>query len=250
MTAIQLNNQYSYTSRGITITPDPPQVGVEAVIALELSNTGTQPLTVRRIEPMVAQFGMGVTWEQLPLLGPLSIAPNQVERVVVSWTPGVGGHRCLRANIYTDLSSSPVRVGRNMRVIESETATQFLWGVPFALGNPQDQPAPVLLALKHDPLVQASLVIKERLVFSGEAIELAAREEAQGTLLLLAETKDALESTIDVEAFIRGQFLDGLEVTLRKPALERGDQADRPLFTMHNEAIEVGSSLAGSARHE
>lgn len=246
MTAIQLNNRHSYTSQGIAITPDPPQVGIPATITLELSNTGTQPLTVQRIEPMVAQFGMGLTWERLSPLEPFTIAPNQVERVDIHWTPSIGGHRCLRAYIYTDLSESPLRVGRNMRVIESETATQFLWRVPFAPGNPQDRPAPVLLALKHDPHVQASLVIKERLLLSGETVELAAREEAQGTLLLLAEAKDALESAITVEAFIQGQFLDGVEVTIRKPALEQTDQANRPLFTTHNEPIEIQSGMAAN----
>jgi hypothetical protein len=244
MTAVQLNhNRHSYTSHSITITPNPPQVGIPATITLELSNTGTEPLTVQRIESRVAQFGMGVPWETLTPLGPFTIAPKQVKHVTIEWTPSVGGHRCLQALIYTDLSPSPVRIGRNMYIIDAKTTTQPLWEVPFAIGNPTDQPAPVLLRIEHDPHIQALLLVKNRVLYPGETIELVAKEEAQGNLLLWAETPDALNSAIAVEAFINGQFLDGIEVTVRKPAHKPGNEAEDTQSGMQSPLTEIANPL-------
>src|SRR5207248_5486189 len=97
-----------------------------------LKNTAEKPTTVTRIDTMIALFGMGVRWEQLPSVGPLHLPadPNHIEEVKMQWTPLQGGHRCVRSHIYTDAFPGPIMVGCNLHVIEAE-AEQTRWRVPF-----------------------------------------------------------------------------------------------------------------------
>ena len=149
MEAIQLNGlmqPHRYACRGISVNPDPPRVGEVTTLALALKNSGSQPITIKRIEFMVAQFGMGVRWEQLPAVEQLTLpaSPAHIEEIAVQWTPTIGGHRCVRAAIHSDVLPHPLRIGRNLHVIES-TAERNFWQVPFRLGNPENERMPVVL---------------------------------------------------------------------------------------------------------
>src|SRR5712692_2329155 len=147
MDAIQLNGSarhHPYACRSLVVTPNPPQVGVVTTLALRLTNPGPGPIVVNRIEMMVARFGMGVGWEELPAIGPLHLPEdrNHIEEVSIEWTPTEGGHRCVRAAIHVDSLPLPLRVGRNLEVLES-TGERAMWRVPFRLGNPTHERAPV-----------------------------------------------------------------------------------------------------------
>src|SRR2546422_4184141 len=147
MDAIYLNNvarPHRYACAAILVNPDPPQVGVPTNILLRLKNPSHKPITISRIETMVAQFGMGVRWEQLPAVGPFQLPADQPEEITIQWTPLKGGHRCIRAAIHIETIPEPLRVGRNLHVIESE-AERTIWRVPFHLGNPEDRRMAIVL---------------------------------------------------------------------------------------------------------
>ncbi|MBA2287002.1 MAG: hypothetical protein H0W02_16135 [Ktedonobacteraceae bacterium] len=229
MEAIQLNNgryhvaraSLRYTCGGIFVTPDPPQVGVATTLGLYLKNAGTEPVTVSRVETMVAQFGMGVAWEHLPSLGPFHLPANSehVEEVTCEWTPLTGGHRCVRALIHVETLPQPLRVGRNLQVIEAQ-AERSHWRIPFRLGNPEAERKPVVLEIVGNmrDVVDAHVLVNSRLVRAGESVWLDAREEVDAALLVGTRTESAFASVNTIEATIDGRFIDGIQVVIHRPA--------------------------------
>ncbi len=212
----------AYSSQSIAVTPDPPRVGEVTTITMHLKNPGPEPATVSRIETMIAQFGMGMRWEKLPVVGPFQLPadPNHIEEVKLEWTPKQGGHRCLRANIHIETLPDPLRIGRNLQVIESE-AERARWHVPFRLGNPAAEPMPVALEIGGENLdgLVAHMLVGQRMIQPGEQIWLNPGEEVDAQLLVRARTDDAVASIHTVEAFINGRFLDGIQVEIHRPAL-------------------------------
>jgi len=186
---------------------------------LRLTNPGPGPIVVKRIEMMVARFGMGVAWEELPALGPLHLPedPNHIEEVSVEWTPTEGGHRCVRAAIHIDSLPQPLQVGRNLEVLES-TGERSIWRVPFRLGNPTDERAPVFLQVKggNPEAVEAHVRIG-RFARDGQPVWLNAKEEVDAELVLRAQNNAAIESVHTVEAILGGKLLDGIQVEVHCP---------------------------------
>ena len=79
MQAIQLNGVtrlHSYAYWGLSVNPDPPQVGKVTTLAVALKNSGPETITVNRVQFMVAQFGMGLSWEKLPPVEQIALPPN------------------------------------------------------------------------------------------------------------------------------------------------------------------------------
>jgi hypothetical protein len=224
MEAIELNglmHTHPYACRGLSVNPDPPRVGEVTTLAVALKNAGAQPITVKRIEFMVAQFGMGVRWEQLPPIEDLTLParPDHVEEIAVQWTPTIGGHRCVRVAIHSDVLPIPLRIGRNLHVIEA-TAERTLWQVPFRLGNPENDRMPVALELgdNNPDAVEATILINGRVHGAGQPIWLGAREEVEARLLLRARTDDAIATVKTLEARIQGRLIDGIQVEVYRPA--------------------------------
>jgi hypothetical protein len=225
MDDMQLNRMMrrrAYTSQSIAVYPDPPQVGEATTIRIHLKNPGSEAVTVSRVETMIAQFGMGMSWEQLPVLGPFHLPadPNYIEKITMEWTPKLGGHRCLRANIHIETLPTPLRIGRNLQVIESE-AERARWNIPFRLGNPEAERAPVALEVGGENLdgMMAHLIVGQGVIQPGEQVWLNPGEEVDARLLVRARTPDAIASVHTVEAFINGRFLDGIQVEIHRPAL-------------------------------
>ena len=111
MEAIQFNDatrMHRYACQGISVNPNPPRVGEVTTLALALKNTGLEAITINRIQFMVAAFGMGLGWEQLPPIEHLILLadPQHVEDVAMQWTPTKGGHRCVRVTIEADVLPS------------------------------------------------------------------------------------------------------------------------------------------------
>lgn len=217
----QFNHHQRYATRSISVSPNPPRIGTPTTIELHLQNPGPEALTISRIETKVAQFGMGVAWEELPQLGPFHLPANpaHVEKITQQWTPLVGGHRCVHASIFIDQLPHPLRIGCNLQVIEAE-AEMIRWQVPFRLGNPEHERKPVVLTVKQDKPQQvlATVQVKERIVHVGEPIWLAAGEEVDAILQLRARTRSAIESITNIEAHIDGCLIDGIQVIVQRPA--------------------------------
>ncbi len=225
METIQLNGAmhplHRYACQGIRVEPDPPRVGEATTLALAFKNTGPQTITIHQIQFMIAAFGMGVGWEKLPLIENilLPVDPRHVEEVAVQWTPTIGGHRCVRATIEADVLPQPLRIGRNLEVINA-AADKRSWQVPFRLGNPENERMPITLELggEHVDGVDVMVLLNGRLLKTGQSVWLNAREEREAHLFLHARTAEAIRAVQTVEAHIEGRFIDGIQVELYRPA--------------------------------
>jgi hypothetical protein len=222
--AIQLNGMarlHSYAYRGLSVNPDPPQVGKVTTLAVALKNSGPKTITVNRVQFMVAQFGMGLTWEKLSPVEQITLPanPRHVEEIKVQWTPTRGGHRCVHVIIEAAILPQPLRTGRNLHVIESTTEGNT-WQVPFRLGNPEDERKPVVLELggNNAAEVDAMILVNGRLLRAGQPVWLDAKEEVEARLLLHAHAHNAIEAIKTIEAYIDGRFIDGIQVEVYRSA--------------------------------
>lgn len=227
------NRPYAWSS--VVVTPDPPQVGQTARILFPLRNPSQQEMVVERIETKVAVFGMGVTWHTLDPIGPFTLPPasDDVTEAAVEWTPDSPGHRCVRANIFVRDQASPLVVGRNLHVIESG-ATSYQWNVPFHLGNPKPERAEIVLRVDAGAQFDALMWVAGRRVPADGKILLDAGEEVAAELRLLAYPGRALDAVATVEAWHGAELIDGIQVTVLRPAL-----ADIGLANSLGDAAEV-----------
>lgn len=210
-----------YAWGSITVDPDPPRVGEMVRIGFPLANPGPDDVVVERIEASVARFGIGVAWEKLPVIGPLRLPadPGHIEHVTVEWVPQEGGHRCVRASIYVKGMAQPCLVGRNLQVVEA-AATEEDWRVPFRLGNPERMAAPIVLRLGGNDLtaLAGTVLVHGRQVALDEPIWLEPHEEVDAVLVLRARTDSALSHLRTLEGTMFGRLVDGIQVTVRRPA--------------------------------
>lgn len=212
-----------YAWAQVRVAPNPPVVGSPMRITYPLANPDPEPVVVERIVTRIAQFGMGVPWEEIPTIGPYALPPDsqQVVEASLDWVPRSGGHRCIRAEIFVAGAHQPLMVGRNLDIIKAGVSdTQ--WHVPFHLGNPEREAAPIMIrmaALDGSEAVHMALRIAGRLIEEGEPIWLRPGEVVLAELELLAAQGPALEAVRTVEATIAGRLIDGIQVSLTRPAL-------------------------------
>lgn len=209
-----------YTWGEVLVNPDPPRAGEETRISFPLTNPGPGEVVVERIDVRIAEFGMGLRGEQLPPAGPVILPPDpeRIETVVFTWTPERAGHRCVRAELRVRNAPS-LYVGRNLDVIQAN-ATDELWRVPFRLGNPSRKAAPIVVRVggegaMHD--LEAAVWARGQLAH--RPIWLGPREEVDATLELRAAAGPEVEAVRTVEAYHGDRLIDGIQVTLWRPAL-------------------------------
>lgn len=213
-----------YAWGNIAVNPDPPRVGLLTRIIFPLANYDADEVVVERIDVKVAQFGIGVDWEPLSSIGPFRLPPDpdHIEQAVVEWKPRAGGHRCVRATIRVRGMDEPLLIGRNLHVIEATAAEDF-WRVPFRLGNPEDARAPIALHFGGNDAgaLDVSVRVGDRIVPLDRPIWLEAHEDVPAELLLHARTPEALHHVRTIEGSIRDRFIDGIQVTVARPATVR-----------------------------
>jgi hypothetical protein len=177
---------------------------------------------VERIVTHVAQFGIGVPWEDLDPIGPFELPgdPQQIVHASLDWTPQKGGHRCLRAEIHVRDALTPLRVGRNLDVIQA-SEHEHTWRIPFQLGNPEGEVAPIMIrmAAEDDAALEMALHIAGRPLRAGEPVWLRPGEVVPAELELHAAAGPALEAVRAVEGFIAGRLIDGVQVMVSRPAV-------------------------------
>lgn len=221
-----------YAWGSITVNPDPPRVGEVCQITFPLLNPGPDDVIVERIETQIALFGIGVRWESLPTIGPFTLPADErhIEPATIDWTPREGGHRCVRAAIHMRGASDVCRVGRNLQVIEADV-DEDSWRVPFRLGNPAPEAAPIELRVGGGELaaMEARLRVRGELLPLGRPIWLQPGEEVAAELLLRARTDSELHHIRTVEATVKGRLLDGIQVTVLRPARVPDDDARLPI---------------------
>ncbi len=205
-----------YLHREVSVLPNPPMIGSPAQVTLRLSNPSSEIMIVREIVFSVAQFGMGVAWEQLPVVGPFHIAAGTTETITVEWTPYTGGHRCVKAQI--DLGNGLTLSARcNLNIVRSP-AEQDAWLTRFQIGNPTDERAALSFTTAGGAeQLQPFLQINHHSHAIDAPLWLDPGEIAQAVVLLRARSIDAIETLWRMEAWMHGSMLDGIGVAISRP---------------------------------
>jgi hypothetical protein len=227
-----------YVASWLDVSPNPPLRGQPATISIALTNPGPDPIVVERVAFQLASYGIGVQWEDLPTLGPITVPPNpeRVETLAVQWTPSQAGHRCVKATVELAQPEVQINARCNLTVIEA-AADEIAWRVPFHIGNPTQRRAPMVLAIDSgDAATVARVLVEGRPVAPGRPIRLEPDEVRAAEALIRAlpgETASVHE--LRIEGFLDGQFLDGIAIRILQPAYLALDSAVEP------EPVSVGA---------
>ena len=212
-----------YAWDSMTVNPNPPRVGEATRISFPLTNPGPGEVVVERIHVGVALFGIGVPWEEIGTIGPIRLAPDptHIEEASIDWTPTTGGHRCVRARIHVQDVALPLQLGCNLDVIEAG-ADEALWRLPFRLGNPDRVRQAIVLRMETAGEAEglgALLLAAGRVVPAGQPIWLKPGEVVDAEVRFAAAPGPALDAVQRVEGWIGGRMIDGIQVTVHRPAI-------------------------------
>jgi hypothetical protein len=96
--AIHKPHEKVYAESEIIIDPDPPQAGQDTQVSAVVQNNGDDPVTVN-LEFGWAAFGMGIpftTTQMTPHSQTVTVSPGMTQTATVTWKPIYSGHQCVR----------------------------------------------------------------------------------------------------------------------------------------------------------
>jgi hypothetical protein len=226
-----------YAESEIQVAPYPPTAGQPTQVRAVLQNTSGQTATMDLTFGW-ADFGVGIPFTTTGMVPPtrtLSIPPHVSRSADVTWTPTVSGHQCIQI-IMTDPNGNyePQRSQRNVDVTDRPpcgttrvfsftvyndspfTATVDLGLVTFNV--PPDWTVTMVPSgtLDIGPFDEATIKVIVQIpcastlatMLSGD--ELTALQEASGSV-----------PTIDVEAYVDGELMGGIEIQFASPEEEQ-----------------------------
>ncbi len=201
-----------YAEREISIHPYPPRPREPTEICVDVRNPTNMTQTIT-VTFAVANFGIGLPFHDIARPIAVTLPPNGVKRVCVTWVPPFGGHFCARVTLLA-LGHEPVWSQRNMDVSEI-----LVPGKPspyaFPVGNPTTRTVTVTLGLV--PHVE------------GWGIELSQDvlpnlQPGQTRVITLTVTPPVGapmpldgEPVVDVEGYIGGKLIGGFRKIYRPP---------------------------------
>lgn len=208
-----------YEWSNIGIDPNPPRAGEPTAIDFPFSNSTNAPIEIERIEVGIATFGIGVPWDKVATLGPLTLLPDPtaITHATATWTPQTPGHRCVRAEIRIQGQPEGLTVGRNLDIVRAG-AHEDTWNVRFSLGNPTKETAPITLYQVDAPALAGHLWIRGRTHRPHEPVWLRPGEVVEAVVRLRAQTQDGFEADWRLEGMIGETLIDGLIVRVRRQA--------------------------------
>lgn len=214
----------------IGINPNPPRVGEPMVIDLPFSNSTPEVIEIERVEVGLANFGIGVPWQEVATLGPLTLLPDPaaIVHATASWTPDKPGHRCVRAHISIKEQPATLTVGRNLNIMQAG-AYEDTWNVRFHLGNPTRETAPITLRQEDAPTLAGHLWVRGQPVHARQPLWLRPGEVVEAVVRLRAQTQDGFEADWRLEGFVGDTLIDGIIVRVhREAAVSSAARTRRP----------------------
>jgi len=238
-------HEKEYAETELTIEPDPPQVDEEARVTIELQNNGSMTSTVL-LEFGWAQFGMGIpftTTGMIPPIRSLEIGPVATATTWVTWRPVYSGPQCVQVRLQDPTNAYREMISRrNVEVAEPPPCDEtrvFTFTVyndsPFpatvemgliSFNVPADWEVTVLPSdtLTLGPFEEGVVTVTVRIPCAGSREALLARQE----LAALQEESGSVP-TIDVEGYIEGELVGGIELQFPS-AVPEGWQIYLPLI--------------------
>jgi len=226
-----------YAETELSIDPDPPKQGQPTKIGAVIQNNGPTTGTVL-LEFGWSEFGMGILFTQTGIVDPVqpvTLGAAMTATAWVTWTPQSSGHYCVQvklmdpAEVYTDMVSQ-----RNVDVVERPPCgvTRIF---TFTVYNDSDMTATVDLGLitfnvpEHwevttDPEGEMEIgpfsegVVKVIVKIPCPTMKLQAAEQY---ITRLQEEAGSVP-TIDVEGYISGALVGGIEIQFMGEAAAAG----------------------------
>ncbi len=212
-----------YAEREISVYPYPPRAGEPAQLCVELRNPTAATQTVA-VQFSWANFGIGIPFGPINGLRTVTLPPHSTVKVCITWVPPVGGHVCIQVELFAE-GYQPQRSQRNIDVQQrpqcGETKT-----FTFTVHNDSNEMVTVdlgMIAFNVPPDWQVTLnpsgsvqlgpgqnlIVTVTVHIPCPSPSLAA-DRALQTARLQAASGSA--PTIDVEAYIDGELVGGIEL--------------------------------------
>jgi hypothetical protein len=221
-------HEKGYAESEIVIEPDPPQVGQDTTVSTVVYNTSDETVTVD-LEFGWAKFGMGIpytTTQMVPYTRTVTLSPGTTDTASVTWTPLLSGPQCVRI-LLTDPEGryEPQESHRNIEVVEQAPCGQPQT-FDFTIHNDSDASAEVEIGTITFDVPDEwtiSVVPSRTMTLAGHAegevtvtVDIPCPPSAQAmqasqAILALQEQAGGVP-TIDVEGYIDGELVGGIEL--------------------------------------
>jgi hypothetical protein len=233
--AIHKPHERVYAETELSVHPDPPQKGQPATVSSVIQNASAATVTVD-LEFGWAKFGMGIPFTHTgmsPYTQTVDVGPATTATASVTWTPSLTGSHCVIVHL-TDPDGlyQPQHSQRNVRVIEEVpcgvvqvyTFTVYndsLFSATVDIGTisfnvPEDWVVTVLpsTTLEIGPFLEAVITVTVEIPCPGGVQGMLAAQQVRA----LQEEAGAIP-TIDVEGYIGGVLVGGIEIQLQPEAI-------------------------------
>jgi len=226
-------HEKGYAESEILIEPYPPQLGVASQVSTVVQNTSESTMTVN-LEFGWADFGMGIpftTTGMAPSNRSVTLTPHMTETVAVTWTPAQTGHQCVQVRLSDpDEVYEPQHSQRNVDVarrpdcgvtrvftvtVFNDTPISVTVDVGLITFN---VPADWVITVTPSPTLEIG-PFSSGLLHVSVTIPCAAVGGANGlnAITLIQEAAGSVP-TIDVEGYIEGVLVGGIEIQFEPPA--------------------------------
>jgi hypothetical protein len=218
-----------YAESEISVTPYPLQAGKPATITTDIVNTSDVTQTIR-VEFSVANFGFGIPFTNtniVPTYRVITLGPGISQTVWAVWTPPSGGHWCIQIVLRDPDGQYPdQRSQRNVDVERREYVPCQPFTKDFWLQNSTPLTVTVSIgasAINLPPGWTYSTSITQTVLGPNQGITVTVTITppcglASQAWLMPQGTLDAGGAsgppTIDVEGYVDGELLGGIEVQL------------------------------------
>ncbi len=230
-------HEKGYAESEIMVEPYPPQVGVDSLVSTVVQNTSSTTMTVD-LKFGWADFGMGIpftTTGMVPYTRSLTLSPAMTQTATVTWTPTQAGHQCVQVWLSDpDGVYEPQRSQRNVDVTERPSCNQTrVFTVTIYNDTPLtatvdvglitfNVPASWQITITPSPTLElapwGSGILTVTVV-----IPCSSRSLAGYGMQVIDAIQQASGSvpTIDVEGYVDGELVGGIELQFTAPAVEQ-----------------------------
>ena len=229
-------HEKQYAESEIVVWPYPPHQGQPTDVRAELHNTGDVPAAVE-VEFGWADFGMGIPFSSAgmnPVSTTVNLPPHSTAWAATTWTPTHSGHQCLLVRLH-DVAGDyqPQRSQRNVDV-EERPPCDVTKTFTFTVRNDSPFTATVDIGLitfnvppewqiTVDPSGSVEIGPYEELTITVTVTipcpQTSAARLAQQDIRLLQENSGSVP-TIDVEGYVDGELIGGIEIRFAEPPLD------------------------------
>jgi hypothetical protein len=223
-------HEKNYAETELYIIPDPPRFGQPTQIGAVMQNNGATTSTIV-LEFGWARFGMGIpfsTTNVVPYTRSMTMGPMMTDTAWVTWTPDFSGHACVRVKMVDpDGDNEDIISQRNVDVVERPPCGQTrVFTFTMFNDSPLTVSVDIGLITFNVPEDWEVTTVPSGTVeigpFTELVVEVHVRIPCPGTLQLMRDLQEMyiLQAqaggvpTIDVEGYIDGELVGGIEIQL------------------------------------